>query len=196
MAGVCSGLILGNMDVNTSDEEVIARCLKGDSDAFAVIVRRYQARFLRLAGGALTDAASAQDVVQETFIKAYTRLNQYRPETSFPSWLYTVFSNCLKDDLRRRKRQGGLLDRLRDYLLIEYETPEPEPETPDTSWIRPALSQLSEKQRICVLLRDIEQMEMSKVAEKLGINETTVRVHLMRGRKKLREIYEREVRKQ
>jgi RNA polymerase sigma-70 factor (ECF subfamily) len=184
------------MDGSPTDEEVVARCLAGETELFALIVRRYQARFLRLAGGSLGDRATAQDVVQETFIHAYTRLDRWAPHGKFSGWLYTVFSNCLIDFLRKRKRYGGFLSRLTDYYRHEPPAVEPETPPPDTSWVRPALSRLSEKQRLCVLMRDIEQMEIPAIAEQLSIDKNTVRVHLLRGRRKLREIYEREIKQQ
>ncbi len=189
------GCILGRMDGSPTDEEVVVRCLAGETDSFAIIVRRYQARFLRLAAGSLGDRATAQDVVQETFIRAYTKLHRWAPQSKFSGWLYTVFSNCLIDYLRKRKRYGGFLSRLTDFYKHEPQTSEPETPLPDTGWVRPALARLSEKQRLCVLLRDIEQMEIAMIAEQLSVDKTTVRVHLLRGRRKLREIYEREIKK-
>jgi len=188
------GLILGDMNAGPSDEEVVSRCVSGDSDAFAIIVQRYQSRFLRMAAGALADRVAAQDVVQDMFIKAYTRLRQYQPHGAFSAWLYTVFSSVLKDHLRRRKRYGGFLERLTEHYHTERPLEQPEPQR-DTSWIRPMLTRLSEMQRSCILLRDIEQLNSAEVAKRLGINEATVRVHLLRGRRKLREIYEREIKK-
>lgn len=187
--------ILGHMRGSLSDEEVVSRCLAGDPDSFAVIVRRYQSRLLRLAAGALADRATAQDVVQETFIRVYTRLSRYKPQKSFSAWLYTIFSNRLKDQLRRRQRHGGFLRRLVDHYRHEQAIAEPETPPPDTTWIRPGLARLAKMQRLCVLLRDIEQIDISAIASRLGISQATVRVHLMRGRRKLREIYEREIRK-
>lgn len=186
------GCILGRMDGSPTDEEVVARCLAGETDLFALIVRRYQARFLRLAAGSLGDGATAQDVVQETFINAYTKLHRWAPSSKFSGWLYTVFSNCLVDFLRKRKRYGGFLSRLTDFHKHQPQTTEPETPPPDTGWVRPALEKLSPNQRMCVLMRDIEQLEISEIAGQLEINEATVRVHLLRGRRKLREIYERE----
>ena len=153
-------MYLGPMDGSPTDEEVVARCLAGETDAFAIIVRRYQARFLRLASGSLGDRATAQDVVQETFINAFTKLHRWTPSAKFSGWLYAVFSNCLIDFLRKRRRYGGFLSRLTDFYKHEPQTGEPETPTPDVSWVRPALARLSEKQRLCVLLRDIEQMEI------------------------------------
>ncbi|MFC1475463.1 RNA polymerase sigma factor [Candidatus Zixiibacteriota bacterium] len=181
------------MDGSPTDEEVVAQCLAGETDSFAIIVRRYQARFLRLATGSLGDRATAQDVVQETFIHAYTKLDRWAPQAKFSGWLYTVFSNCLIDFLRKRQRYGGFLSRLTDFYRHEPQASEPETPPPDTSWVRPALARLSKKQRLCVLLRDIEQMEIPAIAEQLSVDKTTVRVHLLRGRRKLREIYEREI---
>jgi len=183
------------MDGSPTDEEVVARCLAGETDIFAVIVRRYQARFLRLAAGSLGERATAQDVVQETFIHAYTRLHRWAPQAKFSGWLYTVFSNCLVDVLRKRRRHGEFLSRLVDFHRHEPQATEPETPPRDTTWVRPALTRLSENQRLCVLLRDIEQLEIAEIAEQLEINEATVRVHLLRGRRKLREIYERETKK-
>lgn len=187
--------ILGHMDGSSTDEEVVVRCLAGETDAFGIIVRRYQARFLRLAAGALGDRQLAQDVVQDTFLTAYTKLHKWEPRAKFSGWLYTVFANSLRDRLRSRKRYGGLLQRLTDHY--QQEPPIAEPQAldegpPDTAWIRPALRTLSKMQRVCILLRDIENLEMPAIAKQLGIQVATVRVHLMRGRRKLREIYERE----
>jgi len=178
---------------NPSDEEVVSRCLAGDRESFGIIVRRYQPRFLRLAAAALADRSAAEDVVQETFIRAFTRLERYRPRGSFSAWLYTIFSHGLKDHLRQRKRYGGFLERLTQHYRHE-ETISEESAPRDTSWICPALAGLSPMQRLCIFLRDLEGLSSADVAAQLGIEEATVRVHLLRGRRKLREIYERKIR--
>ena len=185
------GHILGRMYSGLSDEEAVSRCLAGDHEAFAFIVRRYQARFLRLGAGALRDRDAAEDVVQETFVRAFMRLERYHPQGSFAAWLFTIFSHCLKDQLRRAKRYGGFLERLAAHLQGEETAQEEETAPRDTSWIRPALAGLSGMQRMCILLRDIEGLSTADVAGQLGIEEATVRVHLLRGRRRLREIYER-----
>jgi RNA polymerase sigma-70 factor (ECF subfamily) len=169
----------------------------GDPEALASLFEAYADRLYRLASGVLGDPIEAEDVVQETFLKAFTRLDGFQGKARLGTWLYRVAYNASLDRLRRRKE--NLLP-VQD-IDLDQDQPAPMPEvllewnSPERLMIdregravlHAAIERLPEALRSVFQLRDINELSTSETAEVLGITEGLVKVRLHRARLMLRE---------
>ena len=148
--------------------------------------------------GMTRNRADAEDLVQETFMKAYTKFHQYQQGTNIKAWLYRILTNTYITHYRKAqrspKRSGG--EEVEDWRLAaaashdEKGLVSAEAEALDnipSSQLRTALESLSEDQRVVVLLSDVEGFAYKEIADMLDIPIGTVMSRLHRGRKNLRE---------
>ena len=148
--------------------------------------------------GMTRNRADAEDLVQETFMKAYTKFHQYQQGTNIKAWLYRILTNTYITQYRKAqrspKRSGG--EEVEDWQLAaaashdEKGLVSAEAEALDnipSSQLRTALESLSEDQRVVVLLSDVEGFAYKEIADMLDIPIGTVMSRLHRGRKNLRE---------
>jgi len=88
------------------DQALVGAAVAGDRAAFEALVRRHQTRIVNYAMALVKDPADAEDVAQETFIRAYRSLARFRGDSSFKTWLYTIATNAARTGLERRGRRG------------------------------------------------------------------------------------------
>ena len=173
--------------------ELVSRLRAGDRQAFEELVRTQQHRVYGLALRMLGNAAEAQDVAQEAFLRAHRGLAQFRGDARLSTWLYAIVSrlclNRLAESERRLARQGEeTLARLADaspgpdQALERGELEEA---------LHRAIGELSEERRIVVVLRDVEGLAYEEIAEVLELPVGTVRSRLHRARLDLKEKLER-----
>ncbi len=168
------------------DEVLLERARHGDREAFAGIVNRYQDELYTMALRMLASPADAADAVQETFLRAYTRLPQLRGG-SVRGWLYRVAINCSYDVHRRAARRPA--DALEDAAgnIVDLPDPAPGPEASAlqrerVAAVRSALQSVPEVFRAAVVLRDVNDLSYEEISEALRIPIGTVRSRLNRGR--------------
>jgi RNA polymerase sigma-70 factor len=101
-------------------DALVRRVLAGDTDTFAAIVRRHEGEVWRVAAAMLGDRAATANLVQQTFVNAYEKLEQYRPGHDFGRWLKGIARNLVREDLRRSERESRTLAAYRDYLSLLY----------------------------------------------------------------------------
>jgi len=184
-------------DDATGDERAVARFLAGDVSGFETLVRRYSGMVFTLSAR-LVGPLDAEDIVQETFLRAFRSLESFRGESSLKTWLYAIALN------RVRVRRGTLA-RLRalflsgdsgptpDFSLLDNATdPERSPEenallSDQRRRLRKAVHDLPEEFRMAVVLRDLEGLSYEEVASVLSVPVGTVRSRLARGRALLKE---------
>ena len=180
-----------------SDTAEIARLVEltigGDSAAFEQIVRRYEARVMTLALRIVGARDEARDATQEIFLRAFKYLHRLDVHKPVERWLIGITVNVCRDAVRRRQRQRE--------TFVHEERPEAIDESPDPyadleqkqqrRMLQAALDSLPEKERLAVLLRDVEGFSTSEVASMLGSSETTVRSQVSRGRVRLKLAIER-----
>ncbi len=187
------------LDVAPADEQaIIARCLAGERTAYAVLVERYKRLVHDVVYRMLGDPQEAEDVAQETFVKAYLSLRGFRGESRFSTWLCRIALNRCKDVLRRRKREplirvaqdeepaGPEVADDTDTPMVDLERRERE------ARLHRALTRLPVKYREAVVLRHIEGMEFTEMGALLGIPVGAARVRTFRGREMLRKLLEAE----
>lgn len=161
----------------------------GDRAAFSSLVETYQKPVYNLAYRMLGSRTEAEDAAQETFIRAYTRLNTYDPSRKFSSWLLAIASHHCIDVLRKRRIQTLPWDDLPPRVELSMpRATQPEPvavRRQDATAIQGLLDLLPPSYRTPVILRYWYDMSYSEIAETMGLNEGTVKTRLYRARNKL-----------
>ena len=166
----------------------------GDTRAFEVLVLRYQARIVNYASAMVRDAG-AEDVAQETFVRAWRGLGRFRGESSFKTWLYRIATNVARTHLDRHGRQARIADRSLDdeaEPLQAGDVPSPAPDA-ETSLVRReaidrALSELPDELRLALVLRDVEGLDYKEIAGVTGAPIGTVESRIFRARRRLRTL--------
>jgi RNA polymerase sigma-70 factor (ECF subfamily) len=170
-----------------SDERVVTRVLGGERDLFEIIMRRYNQRLYRVARSILRNEAEAEDVVQDTYVRAYTHLAQYAGEAKFSTWLTRIAVN---EALRRLRKQGRSEDMQRMASTTTLAAEGPDRYASDREVLQileSAIERLPSAYRSVIMLRDVEDLSTAEVADCLGIPPATVKTRLHRGHALLRE---------
>ena len=173
------------------DASLVAATLAGDRSAFGQLVDRYQDRLVNSVTRLVGEREEACDVVQDAFVQAYTKLNTFRGEAAFFTWLYRIAFNLAMTLLRRRRRHASL-DRSRDELGHEPMDTGPGPELGAAAdeyvaLVHAALANLDPDQRQVIVLRELEGCTYEQIAEIADIPVGTVRSRLYRARLTLRD---------
>ena len=171
------------------EEEIawIQRALAGDQEAFACLVKAYQTAVYNLAYRMLGNAAEAEDAAQETFLRAYTRLNTYDSERKFSSWLLAIASHHCIDRLRQRRLRWLSLDELPPWRwLASGSRPEEVViQSEERDEVRQLLAQLPPHYRAAVILRYWHDLSYQEIAEAMETTESAVKSTLYRARQML-----------
>ena len=168
-----------------TEPELIRRSKGGSREAFGQLVARYQIPVYRVVRGILGSPSESEDIAQEVFLKAYANLAKFRGESGFFTWLYRIAVN---EALRARKRRAFA----NADALPEVEAPPPAPaeeDAPTLATLEKLLRKLSDEFRSIVVLRDIEGLSYSDIAETLEIPIGTVESRLFRARQELRVLW-------
>jgi RNA polymerase sigma-70 factor (ECF subfamily) len=170
-----------------TDRDLIVRARRGAAggDAFGELVRRYQTGVFNVCYRLLHERAEAEDLTQETFMRAYDRLQTFDLEREFGPWIRRVAANLCLNHLEARK-VAAPLDEERD--ADESQRPEKQVEVRERSaQIREALASLPPHYRVVVELRHYQDLSYDEIASELGIPLSDVKSHLFRARKILAE---------
>ncbi|MEJ7931875.1 RNA polymerase sigma factor RpoE [Ramlibacter sp. AN1015] len=178
-----------------TDQLLVARTVAGDQRAYELLVIKYQRRIERLIGRMVRDTDLVQDIAQETFIRAYRALGQFRGEAQFYTWLYRIAVNTAKKALVDLRRDPLVTESALRSGEDEDETSAVEneltsPETPETvlaakeiaAAVNQAMEALPEELRQAVTLREIEGLSYEEIAEVMSCPIGTVRSRIFRAR--------------
>jgi RNA polymerase sigma-70 factor, ECF subfamily len=174
-----------------TDQELIDRFQQGEERAFDELVRRHEQRIRSLCHHYLHDAADVQDAAQETFIRAYRALPEFRPEASFTTWLYRIAVNRCLNHLRSRRRRrwmqpfSGLFGKDEQAWegVAEDNTPLQEVEKAERlGFVRAALDALPQEQRTAVILHRFQGLKYQEIAEVTGSSMAAVEARLHRAK--------------
>jgi RNA polymerase sigma-70 factor (ECF subfamily) len=182
-----------------TDETLAARAAAGDGHAFEQIVDRYEARVFRLACR-LTSETDAPDVLQDTFLQVYRNLPSFRGESQFGTWLYRIATNAALMLRRVRARrpaesldafmprfdEHGIHAELPEQLKVACRADELVDRGVLAEMARSGIARLPDLYRDAFVLRDLEEMSTSEVAQVLGVQPATVRQRVHRARLMLR----------
>ena len=177
------------------DRAAVDDARAGDTGAFETLVLRYQARIVNYASAVVHDAGAAEDVAQETFVRAWRGLERFRGESSFKTWLYRIATNVARTHLDRRGRQGRTADRSlddEDDVLQAGDVPSPAPDAETSLVTREAidraLGELPEELRTALVLRDVEGLDYKEIAGVTGAPMGTVESRIFRARRHMRKL--------
>ena len=174
-----------------TDEQLVERVKRGDKRAFDVLILKYQHKIIGLVGRYLRDQDEVQDVTQESFIKAYRALPNFRGDSAFYTWLYRIAINTAKNQLVSRSRRppdrdidvddGEFQD---NSAVLRYnESPEDVLATGQMeSVIYGAIGDLPEELKVAVTLREFEGLSYEEIAEVMECPVGTVRSRIFRAR--------------
>ena len=169
------------MEERDEDREWIRQSLEGDAGAFEAVVCKYQRMIHALTYRMSGSLADAEDLAQETFIRAYRQLGQFRGDAKFSSWLYRIGINTCLNWQKSRQR--------RERLQQEWaEAPTATDDDDTSARVQTALSLLPAKQRAAIVLTVYEEMNHAEAARVLGCSETTVSWRVFMARKKLKQL--------
>lgn len=172
-----------------SDAELIERCLRKDGPAWEEILRRFRRRVFHIAYKFTGKHDEAEDLTQEIFLKVFRRLDKFRQDADFSTWLSSVARHYCIDNYRARKREREVL--VEDLLAFDHApassgNPHRALEDRDArSLVRRGLEQLPPKLREAVVLRDLQGLTYQEMAVRLGLPEGTVKSRINRGREEL-----------
>jgi RNA polymerase sigma-70 factor (ECF subfamily) len=182
--------------LNLNDAWLVEHARHGDHQAFAVLVRRYERKLIRVLMRLVREPEQARDLAQETFYRVYTRLDRFDTARRFGPWLFRVGVNLGLDWLRSTKSTpppAASIDRTDANGQATFELPDPDPriQTELAQEVQFVLGLMPVSYRTILVLRDLEGFSSSEVAAIVGRREATVRWRLAKAREKFREIWQR-----
>jgi RNA polymerase sigma-70 factor (ECF subfamily) len=169
----------------SAEEALIARCRRGDQAAFAALVRAHERRVFRLAGRFFRRREDVEEVAQETFLRAWSKLDGYRAAAPFEHWLTRICLNCSYERLRRKQP--------RTEELFPETTAAPGHDPTVAIEVERLLRRLAPADRFVLLLLDGEGWSVEEIARRIGWSTTNVKVRAHRARKRLRRLLEEDV---
>jgi RNA polymerase sigma-70 factor (ECF subfamily) len=172
------------------DAAVIARVLAGDASAFESIVRRWQTPLVNLAWRFCRDRGRAEEMAQEAFLRAFRNLSQFRGESAFSTWLFSLATNLYRTELRRMPATPLSLDQIAEPPDPRLAATAFEDASRDES-LRRAVLALPTKYRDAILLFYFHEQDVPSAARTLRVPEGTVKARLFRGRELLRSKFSR-----
>jgi RNA polymerase sigma-70 factor (ECF subfamily) len=179
------------MPTPSPDHELVQRLLAGDEPAYRGLIEHYQNRALRLAYRILRNREEAEEVAQVVFVKVFLSIKSFAGRSSLFAWIYRIAANESYSALRKR------------VLEVCFDAPDPHGASHEylrtcqqtgprwdlvvlqRNYLNRPLAALPERERHLLLLREVEGLSMTELAEATGLNENTVKVRLFRARQRL-----------
>jgi len=183
--------------MEASDQDLVARVQDGDRDAFRVLVDRYSRSVFRLGYRMTATEQDAEDVVQETFLRAYKQLHRYESRSSFGTWIYRIAANYALDLLRARERRQEMALEPMNGSGERFDPPA-ETASPEglayavqlRTGLDHAMRELSPQERVAFSLRHFEGCSIEQIATALEVSETAAKNSVFRAVQKLRRSLE------
>jgi RNA polymerase sigma-70 factor, ECF subfamily len=187
--------------VSATDQEIVALAREGREAGYRELIRRYERPVFSLILRMVRDRQLAEDLAQETFIKALNAIASYRPEFKFSSWIFKIANNAAIDHLRRRELDTLSIDGAPHATSAEDieatalqvgdkgETPLAELEARELGTsIERAIGRLRPEYRSCIMLRHVEGLAYEEIAQLLDLPLGTVKTYIHRARHELRDM--------
>jgi RNA polymerase sigma-70 factor (ECF subfamily) len=182
-----------------SDEILVAKCQKGDKQAFELLIKKYQRRIFHLIYRITQDPAVVEPLAQDVFLKAYRSISSFRGSSRFYTWLYRIAVNTSLSHIKKES-VGENRERTLEYELnsSSLQPDSMKTEDPEELFMRKeffkhlleSLRRLPEELRTAVILREFSGMNYEEISEVMEIPLGTVRSRIFRARARLREMLE------
>ena len=176
----------------TESAAVLARARQGDSDAFRALVEQHSRTVYRLAFRMTGNEQDAEDVVQESFLRAYRQLGRFESRANFGTWLYRIVANCSVDLMRAKQARhdqtrGEPLETAADLPAVDAPDPQRLAESAEINRrVQNALGALSPLERAAFTLRHYEGRSIDEIGRTLGLGTSAAKHSVFRAVKKLR----------
>lgn len=178
----------------SGDNRLVERCLRGDDSAWEMVVNSYGKRIYNLSFRFTNRRAEAEDLTQEILIRVYQNLRSYRPEAgSFQNWILRVARNLIIDHYRQVRRipKTGGSEELETINITDERIPSPQraaEQVEASRFLQDGIQSLSPELKEAIVLRELEGMSYSDMAEVLNVPEGTVKSRINRGRLELARV--------
>ncbi len=176
------------------DRELVRRAQAEEKDAFEELIRRHQHRVFAVAGGILRKREDVEDIAQQVFVKAYFSLKRFDQRAAFSTWLYKITVNECWDLLRKKKvrplvYESDLSEEQARQVINSAERKNEEPDIraklEARQRVERLLDGLEERDRLMLMLKEVEGFSIDEIAEVLDLNANTVKVRLFRARRRV-----------
>jgi RNA polymerase sigma factor (sigma-70 family) len=176
------------------DDTIVARIIKGEKELFEIILRRYNQKLYRVIRGYLKDNDDIQDAMQDTYLKAFDKLFQFKGDSAFSTWLIRIGINEALQRIKKQKVKHltSSLDLTDDKIIQLPASKEMNPEYSAISseakrLLEVAIDNLPEKYRLVYIMREVEGMNNTEVAAILGIEENNVKIRHHRAKSLMKD---------
>src|SRR5262245_29731150 len=174
--------------MTSTDEELVARSIRGDADSFNQLILRWERPIYALAYRTIGREEDARDVCQETFLRAFRALPRFRGQAKFSSWLYQITLNLCRDWMRRERR-APLVQVPEDQDLMELAAEgQPSESIEDlvarkdlARMVEGAMARLPEEQRTAIILKEYHGLTFQEIADLVGCPLSTVKTRMYQG---------------
>src|SRR5437016_1079854 len=179
---------------SADDRELVRRAQGEDKEAFEELIRRHQHRVFAVAGGILRRGEDVEDIAQQVFVKAYFSLKRFDQRAAFSTWLYKITVNECWDLLRKKKvrpllYESDLSEEQARQVITSGEKENPGPDIREKIEARERVERLleglDERDRLMLILKEVEGFSIEEIAAVLNLNGNTVKVRLFRARRRV-----------
>jgi len=179
---------------SSDDRELVLRAKGEDKEAFEELIRRHQQRVFAVAGGILRKREDVEDIAQQVFVKAYFALKRFDQRAAFSTWLYKITVNECWDLLRKKKvrplvYESDLSEEQARQVLSSAEKESGGPDISERLEARQRVERLlvglEDRDRLMLILKEVEGFSIEEIAEVLDLNANTVKVRLFRARRRM-----------
>jgi RNA polymerase sigma-70 factor, ECF subfamily len=176
------------------DRELVRRAQREDQEAFEELIRRHQHRVFAVAGGILRRREDVEDIAQQVFVKAYFSLKRFDQRAAFSTWLYKITVNECWDLLRKKKvrplvYESDLSEEQAKQVIAAEGKESGGPDISDRLEARQRVERLleglDERDRLMLMLKEVEGFAVEEIAQVLDLNANTVKVRLFRARRRI-----------
>ncbi len=181
---------------NNNDDYYIEKTLKGDTNYFGFLVEKYQNMVFALAVKMMKNREEAEEVAQDTFIKAYKSLKSFSGQSKFSTWMYRIAYNTCLDRIKKNSRFSNSIEidnipskdiQLTDTIFEGIERKE------RSEIVQRCMNQLPEDERVILHLFYFEELSLKEIVDIVSMKEGNIKVKLFRARKKLFTIFKESV---
>ena len=181
------------------DSEVIRRVLSGEKELYEILVRRNNQKLYRIVRSYLKDETEIEDVMQDSYLKAFTKLYQFKLESRFSTWLVRIAINEALARLKEKGKIGHLNEQSNHLVDFILEVPDRQQLNPQDKMIRNeakqllerAIDELDPKYKVVYVMKEVEEMSLKEISTALDLTVGNVKIRLHRSKEMLKEkIYE------
>ena len=184
--------------MDDSDAVAVAQAREGDPEAFGMLVERHSLRLFQLVYRMTGNEQDAEDVVQETFLRAYKQLTRFESRAGFGTWLHRIAANCSLDLLRKRKRRDEKVETVElesedPLLTLSSQAPAPDDQAfhlEVRQQVEAVMEQLTAMERAAFVLRHFEGKSIEEIGSALGTGPNATKQSIFRAVQKLRRALE------